>query len=62
MITRKIVGTAILMLCAFVPITIFFISALIEAIKDVIKYGDLSSLLAVFWCITVLVGFGLVIL
>lgn len=61
MITRKIIGTAILIVCAFVPITIFFISALIDAIKDVIKYGDLSSLFAVFWFITVMVGFGLVI-
>lgn len=61
MITRKIVGTAILIVCAFVPITIFFISALIEAIKDVIKYGDFSSLLAVFWFTAVMVGFGLVI-
>lgn len=61
MITRKIIGTAILIVCAFVPITIFFISALITTIKDVIKHGDFSSLFAVFWFITVIVGFGLVI-
>lgn len=62
MITRKIIGAAILVICAFVPITIFLISILIGAIKDVIKNGDLSSLFAVFWVIAVMVGFGPVIL
>lgn len=61
MITRKIIGTAVLTVCVLLPITIFLISILIGAIKDVIKNGDLSSLLAVFWAIAVVVGFGLVI-
>ena len=62
MITRKIVGTAIIIVCVLLPIIMIFISSLIEAIKDVIKNGDLSSLFAVLWGIAVLVGFGLVIL
>ena len=37
-----------------------FISATIDAIKDVIKYGDSSNLLALLWLIVILVGFGLV--
>lgn len=62
MITRKIIGAAILIVCVLVPIIIIFISSLIEAIKDVIKFGDLSGLFFVFWLIAVIVGFGLVIL
>ena len=61
MITRKIVGTTILMICVLLPVIVFLISAFIDAIKDVIKYGDVSNLLALLWLIVVLVGFGLVI-
>ena len=61
MITRKIAGIAILMVCVLLPFIAFFISAIIEAIKDVIKYGDFSSLLALFWLTVVLVGCGLLI-
>ena len=61
MITRKIVGITILMVCVLLPFIAFFISAIIEAIKDVIKHGDLSSLLMLFWLIAVLVGCCLVI-
>ena len=60
MITRKIVGTTILMVCVLLPVIVFFISATIDAIKDVIKYGDSSNLLALLWLIVILVGFGLV--
>lgn len=61
MITRKIVGIAILMVCVLLPFIAFFISAIIKDIKDVIKYGDFSSLLALFWLIVVIVGCCLVI-
>ena len=61
MLDRKIVGAAVLMVCVLLPIIIIFISSLIEAIKDVIIFGDLSGLLAVLWGIAVLVGFGLVV-
>ena len=59
MITRKIIGTAILTVCVLLPIIIIFISSLIEAIKDVIKFGDLSGLFFIFWLIAVIVGFCL---
>ena len=62
MITRKIVGTAVLTVCVLLPIIIIFISSLIEAIKDVIKFGDLSNLFFLFWLIAILVSFGLIIL
>lgn len=61
MITRKIVGIAILMVCVLIPFIVIFISGIIEAIKDVIKHGDSSGLLALFWFITVIVGLCLVI-
>ena len=61
MITRKIIGTAVLTVCVLLPIIIIFISSFIEAIKDAIKFGDLSGLFFVFWLIAVIVGFGLVI-
>ena len=61
MITRKIVGITILLLCVLLPFIAFFISAIIEAIKDVIKYGDSSSWLVLFWLLVVLVGCGLII-
>lgn len=60
MITRKIAGIAILMVCVLLPFIAFFISAIIEAIKDVINYRDFGSLLALFWLTVVIVGLGLV--
>ena len=61
MITRKIVGVTILIVCAILPIIVFYISAFIKAIEDVINYRDFDSLLALFWLTVVIVGFGLVI-
>ena len=60
MITRKIVGITILIVCALLPLIVFYIVAFIKAIKDVIKYGDFSSLLALFWLTVVIVGYCLV--
>ena len=61
MITNKIVGIAILMLCVLLPIIVVLISAIIEAIKDIIIDGDWSGLFIIFWSIAVIVGFGLVV-
>lgn len=61
MITNKIVGIAILMACVLLPIIVILISAIIEAIKDIIIFGDWSGLFILFWSIAVIVGFGLVI-
>lgn len=61
MITNKIVGIAILMLCVLLPIIVVLISAIIEAIKDIIIDGDWSGLFIIFWSIAVLVGLGLII-
>lgn len=60
MSTRKIVGATILMVCVLLPVIVFYIVAFIEAIKDVIKYGDFDGLLALFWATVVLVAIGLV--
>ena len=60
MITRKIVGITILVVCALLPLIVFYIVAFIKAIKDVIKYGDFSGLLALLWATVALAGLGLV--
>ena len=59
MITNKIVGIAILMVCVVLPFIVFLLVEIVEAIKDVIKYGDFVKLFLVFWLIMVIVGFGL---
>lgn len=60
MITRKIVGAIILMVCALLPLIVFYIVAFIKAIEDVINYRDFDSLLALFWLTVVIVGICLV--
>lgn len=59
--TNKIVGIAILMVCVLLPVIVFFITAIIEVMKDVMQNGDYSGLLALLWFTVVLVGCGLLI-
>lgn len=61
MITSYIVGITILIVCVLLTVIVFYIVAFIEAIKNVINYGDFSGLFALLLLTAALVGLGLVI-